>query len=202
MKKGYLEEVDYKELAQNKIQIFKHKRLPFSAFLILIVLNLAFVGTCYVLFDTYKQTHPYSLDEISELTSTVYLIEYLEVNSDTTQDVDEIETYEDVIEEVDEISDSTTDDDTQILEDETTTAAQATTTTTTVATTTTTTNTTTVAAVLSSSLGSETVVYVTANGSKFHYATCSYLSSSMIGLTYGEALSKGYSACSRCFPNG
>jgi hypothetical protein len=42
-------------------------------------------------------------------------------------------------------------------------------------------------------------VYITKSGSKYHIATCSYLSKSSIPMELSELSSK-YSACSRCNP--
>lgn len=43
-------------------------------------------------------------------------------------------------------------------------------------------------------------VYVTRTGSKYHRAGCQYLRSSSRSLDLNEALSAGYSGCSRCRP--
>jgi len=44
----------------------------------------------------------------------------------------------------------------------------------------------------------DTIVYVTATGSKYHRGNCSYLSSSKIPMTLSEAKAQGYAPCSRC----
>lgn len=46
----------------------------------------------------------------------------------------------------------------------------------------------------------QTVVYITRTGSKFHKSDCSYLRKSKIQTTRKEAISNGYTACSRCNP--
>jgi hypothetical protein len=43
-------------------------------------------------------------------------------------------------------------------------------------------------------------VYITQSGTKYHKEDCSYLSSSKIAITLGEACAKGYSPCSVCKP--
>lgn len=43
------------------------------------------------------------------------------------------------------------------------------------------------------------IVYITNSGTKYHRATCSYLSSSRIEIKLSEAKKKGYTPCSRCF---
>lgn len=50
----------------------------------------------------------------------------------------------------------------------------------------------------------EPCVYVTAYGERYHSSGCSYLSKSKIPMGMQEAVSKGYTACSRCGgkPNG
>lgn len=47
---------------------------------------------------------------------------------------------------------------------------------------------------------SDTIVYITKTGTKYHNESCSYLSSSKIAITLEEAKSKGYTPCSRCNP--
>lgn len=47
---------------------------------------------------------------------------------------------------------------------------------------------------------SETVVYVTYSGKKYHRSSCSYLSSSKIEIELEDAVNDGYSRCSRCKP--
>ncbi len=42
-------------------------------------------------------------------------------------------------------------------------------------------------------------VYVTATGTKYHLAGCSYLRSSANEITLEDAEAKGYTPCSRCF---
>ncbi len=42
-------------------------------------------------------------------------------------------------------------------------------------------------------------VYVTATGTKYHLAGCSYLRSSANEITIEDAEAKGYTPCSRCF---
>ncbi len=44
------------------------------------------------------------------------------------------------------------------------------------------------------------IVYITRTGSKYHKASCQYLRSSAIPIPKKEAISKGYSPCSRCRP--
>jgi hypothetical protein len=46
------------------------------------------------------------------------------------------------------------------------------------------------------------IVCITRTGSKYHYASCSYLHSSSIEITLVEAVSRGYGRCSRCDPPG
>lgn len=46
---------------------------------------------------------------------------------------------------------------------------------------------------------SDTIVYVTNTGSKYHRAGCSYLKSSR-SMTIAQAVAAGYSPCSRCHP--
>lgn len=43
-------------------------------------------------------------------------------------------------------------------------------------------------------------VYVTNTGSRYHYASCSYLHSSSIRISLKEADSRGYGSCSCCDP--
>lgn len=45
-----------------------------------------------------------------------------------------------------------------------------------------------------------TIVYVTRTGSRYHYASCSYLHSSSIRISLREADDRGYGSCSRCDP--
>lgn len=44
------------------------------------------------------------------------------------------------------------------------------------------------------------VVYITRTGEKYHRGTCSYLKSSKIAVTLQEAVSRGFTPCSRCNP--
>lgn len=44
------------------------------------------------------------------------------------------------------------------------------------------------------------VVYVTETGTKYHRAGCSYLKKSSIQMSKQDAISKGYTACSKCNP--
>lgn len=44
------------------------------------------------------------------------------------------------------------------------------------------------------------IVYITRTGSKYHYASCSYLHSSSIDILLVEAINRGYGSCSRCDP--
>ena len=43
-------------------------------------------------------------------------------------------------------------------------------------------------------------VYVTKTGKKYHLGTCSYLRQSKIKIDQDDAISQGYTACSRCKP--
>lgn len=45
-----------------------------------------------------------------------------------------------------------------------------------------------------------TTVYITATGSKYHRAGCSYLRSSSIAVPRSEAIARGMGPCSRCSP--
>lgn len=42
------------------------------------------------------------------------------------------------------------------------------------------------------------IVYITTTGTKYHRATCSYLSSSKIPISLSEAKAEGYTSCSVC----
>jgi hypothetical protein len=44
----------------------------------------------------------------------------------------------------------------------------------------------------------DTEVYITKTGDKYHRVNCSYLKSSKIRTTLGDAVSRGYGHCSRC----
>ena len=46
----------------------------------------------------------------------------------------------------------------------------------------------------------EVTVYITNSGRKYHSAGCQYLSRSMIAINKSDAISRGYSACSKCNP--
>jgi hypothetical protein len=48
--------------------------------------------------------------------------------------------------------------------------------------------------------GRDTVVYITKTGSKYHTESCSYLRSSKIAISLGNAVSSRYEPCSRCKP--
>ena len=47
---------------------------------------------------------------------------------------------------------------------------------------------------------SETTVYLTKSGSKFHRDGCSSLSKSKIPISYGDAVTRGFEPCGRCNP--
>lgn len=57
-----------------------------------------------------------------------------------------------------------------------------------------------VAPVFAYTVPTDTVVYVTDTGSKYHRAGCSYLTSSH-SMTISQAESRGYEPCSRCDPD-
>lgn len=46
----------------------------------------------------------------------------------------------------------------------------------------------------------DTIVYITRTGEKYHRNGCSYLSKSKIAVTLSDAVSRGYTPCSRCAP--
>lgn len=46
----------------------------------------------------------------------------------------------------------------------------------------------------------ETTVYITKTGTKYHLATCRYLSKSKIAIDKSEAIKRGYTACKVCKP--
>ncbi len=46
----------------------------------------------------------------------------------------------------------------------------------------------------------EQTVYITETGKKYHLGSCSYLSQSKIPISKQDAVDKGYTACSRCWP--
>lgn len=46
----------------------------------------------------------------------------------------------------------------------------------------------------------EVTVYITKTGAKYHKDDCSYLRQSKIAILKKEAISNGYTACSRCKP--
>jgi hypothetical protein len=48
----------------------------------------------------------------------------------------------------------------------------------------------------------ETTVYVTKTGDKYHRSGCQYLSKSKIAISLTDAKSQGYSPCSKCKPPG
>src|SRR5690606_21895322 len=48
----------------------------------------------------------------------------------------------------------------------------------------------------------DTEVYVTKTGRKYHRGTCSFLGRSKIPITLSEAKVKGYTPCSKCFADG
>lgn len=213
MSKGYKEKLNWKEIAQDKLQILKHKNVKFSSFLCLGILNIAIILTFSILFTNYQQQHPYTLDEVASLTDSLAYQWYnettTELSSDVTQEdsdtseiiitttIQELQTEMTTEDEQNNEETSTQEDTTNEVETavEETTAPETTSIQTTTAT-------TTAFAAYSTSLSADTLVYVTASGSKFHYVTCSYLSSSCSSLSYSQAISQGYSPCSRCFPNG
>lgn len=209
MDKGYEDELYFKSGFQQKLSNLKHKKIPLTFFISLASIYIAMVITFTFVYSSYKQTHPYTAQEISEMTSVVYVLPYLDTDSgvsyyvevDTTDDSQQ--TQDIIIEETTQTTTTLTDEETtaQIQETQATTTAQTETTT---ATTTTSvaSTTTTSSSSLSTSLSSNALVYVTANGTKFHYSTCSYLSDSKLEMTYAQVLNLGYSPCSRCFPNG
>ena len=47
---------------------------------------------------------------------------------------------------------------------------------------------------------SNTIVYITKSGTKYHLGTCSYLKGSKIAIKLKDAKAKGYTACSKCKP--
>jgi len=46
----------------------------------------------------------------------------------------------------------------------------------------------------------DTVVFITANGTKYHVGNCSSLSKSKIETTLGNAVSRGFAPCTKCKP--
>jgi hypothetical protein len=46
----------------------------------------------------------------------------------------------------------------------------------------------------------EKIVYITKTGEKYHSDGCRYLSKSQIEINLDDAISKGYSPCSKCSP--
>jgi hypothetical protein len=48
--------------------------------------------------------------------------------------------------------------------------------------------------------GSDTVVYITKTGERYHIESCSSLRNSKIAITLGEAVVKRYEPCGRCNP--
>lgn len=46
----------------------------------------------------------------------------------------------------------------------------------------------------------EVTVYITKTGAKYHQGSCSYLRKSSIPIGKRDAVSSGYTACSRCNP--
>ena len=47
---------------------------------------------------------------------------------------------------------------------------------------------------------SNTIVYITKSGKKYHQSWCTYLRKSRIAISLKDAKSRGYSPCSRCKP--
>ena len=60
--------------------------------------------------------------------------------------------------------------------------------------------TTSAATTVSSASAARNTVYITASGTKYHRAECSYLHDSKISISASEARARGYSPCSRCNP--
>lgn len=243
MNKGYEEKISFKTRVKQKLMLLKYKKISITFLISLASLYLAMIITFSIVYTSYKQTHPYTAQEISELTSIVYVLPYVDdsatqyyVEQETTTDSSqELETeIEDTTQEEttnQDIQETITTETTTTLEEattlsttqatttaqtqtttattqtettnSTTTTTKATTTTQAATTTTTTTvTTTTSSSILSTSLDINALVYVTASGTKFHFASCSYLSSDKIEKTYGEVLELEYTPCSRCFPDG
>ena len=48
--------------------------------------------------------------------------------------------------------------------------------------------------------GPDTIVYITASGSKYHEEGCGYLRKSCYEISLEQAVSRGYTPCSRCYP--